>query len=142
MRDDFSRLDPTQHWLGWLGDDPARALRDAAERMLESQVAGARVEWMQLVDSPHYLTGGRRTDDGKKLLVTRAALAAPFVLSVRDPSGDVEELRGVLSWVACGLDGGERRDRTFLDLRVDFAWAQEQLQARIYEIDRTYEHDA
>lgn len=135
MHDDFSRLDPGEHWLGWLGDDPARAVRDAAEAMLEAQVAGARVDWMRIVERPHYLTGGRRTPDGKKVLVTRAALAAPFVLSVRDPSGSVEELRGVLSWVASGLDG-ERRDRTFLDLGRDFDWAKQELQARIYEIDR------
>jgi hypothetical protein len=141
VRDDFSRLDGTTHWLGWLGEDPARAVRDAAEAMLEAQVAGARIEWMQLVDEPHYLTGGPRTPDGKKVLVTRAGLAAPFCLSVRDPGGGVEELRGILSWVASGLDG-DRRDRTFLDLGADFAWACKELEARIYEIDRSRAGDA
>lgn len=141
MRDDFSSLDPNEHWLGWLGEDPARAVREAAEAMLEAQVAGARVEWMQLVDKPRYLTGGKRTPDGKKVQVTRAGLAAPFVLSVRDPSGHVEELRGILSWVASGLDGA-RRDRTFLDLNKELAWAEKELEARIYEIDRATSNDS
>ena len=141
MSDDFSALDASQHWLGWLGEDPAKALRDAVEGMLDAQVAGARVEWMQITETPHYLTGGKRTDDGKRLQVTRAGLAAPFRLAVRDPSGSVEELHGIASWVAAGLDGKERRDRTFLDLHRDLEWGRPQLEARIYEIDRSTEND-
>ena len=140
MHDDFSALG-TEHWLGWLGEDPAKALRDTVEGMLEAQVAGAHLVWMQLTGAPHYLTGVKRTEDGKKIQVTRAGLAAPFRLAVHDPSGDVDELVGIATWVATGLDGNERRDRTFLDLNKDMDWGKTQLEARIFEIDRSTVND-
>jgi hypothetical protein len=60
-------------------------------------------------------------------------LAASFELEVRTERG-VDRLRGVFSWVASGLDG-TRRDRVYLDLDAELAWAAEQLAVRIYELD-------
>jgi hypothetical protein len=134
MTDDFSPLNPSEHWLGWLGDDPACAVRSEIEGILRQQVPTAHLEWVRLVDKPYYLTGGRKLpDDPGKLILTRAALAVPFELQVRS-AGRVDQLRGVFSWVAAGLDGA-RRDRVHFDLDADFASACEQLAARIYELD-------
>jgi hypothetical protein len=134
MRDDFSPLTSSKHWLGWLGDDPARAIRTEIEDVLRQQVATAKVEWVRLLEPPYYLTGGRKApDDPQKMIVTRAGLAAPFELDVRSASG-VDRLRGVFSWVATGLDGA-RQDRVFLDLDTEFQVARDELQVRLYGLD-------
>jgi len=38
MTDDFTPLNPSEHWLGWLGDDPALAVRSEIESILRQQV--------------------------------------------------------------------------------------------------------
>jgi hypothetical protein len=136
MADDLTLLDDTKHWLGWLGPRPRDAVRHELERILGQQVAGTVVEQMRITAEPHYLTGGRPTeDDPDKVVVTRAALAAPFVALVKAPDGAGGELEGVLSWVAAGLDGEVRKDRVFLDLGDDASTAVDRLSARIYELD-------
>ncbi|MFB7371985.1 hypothetical protein ACFC0D_19320 [Streptomyces sp. NPDC056222] len=83
-QDDFSKLTDPDHWLGWLGDDPARAVREGIEESLRAQVADAVVEWVKVLETPRFLTGGRpRSEDEQVIQVTRAALAVPFALSVR-----------------------------------------------------------
>src|SRR5262249_17973728 len=134
MTDDFTPLTSSGHWLGWLGDDPAREVREEIEGVLRQQVPTAQVSWVRLLDKPYYLTGGRQQPhDAAKVSLTRPALAVPFELEVRSVDR-VEELRGVFSWVATGLDG-VRRDRIHFDLDADLAWASKQLMARIYELD-------
>lgn len=134
MSDDFTPMTAAGHWLGWLGDDPAKAVRDEIEGILRQQVPSARLAWVRLTSAPEYLTGGRRIpDEPDKIILTRAALAAPFVLEVHSDRG-TEQLTGVFSWVAAGLDG-ERRDRVHFDLGAEFEWAAEQLKSRIYELD-------
>jgi hypothetical protein len=70
------------------------------------------------------------------MLVTRAALAAPFALSVRTTQHGRSILLGVFSWAAVNLSApGVRKDRHWFDLGVDLDWAGERLRGRIYEID-------
>src|SRR5947209_7755207 len=105
MTDDLAPLTESGHWLGWLGDDPARALRGELEGVLRRQVPTAALVWVRLLETPYFLTGGRKVpDEPDKIIVTRAALAAPFELEVQS-EGRVDRLRGVFSWVAAGLDG-------------------------------------
>jgi hypothetical protein len=135
MTDDVTPLTACDHWLGWLGDDPAQAVRNEIEEVLRKQVPTARLEWLRLLDRPYFLTGGRKLpDDPGKLIVTRAALAVSFELQVR-AEGREDRLRGVFSWVASGLANGVRRDRIYFDLDAELSWASEQLMARIYELD-------
>jgi hypothetical protein len=134
MTDDFTALTEADHWLDWLGDNPAQAVRDEIARMLRQQVPTAALEWVRLLDKPYFLTGGRKQfNDPNKLIVKRAALAVPFELQVRSEGG-VEQLRGVFSWVATGLNA-ERNDCAYLDLGVEMEWASMMLKARIYELD-------
>src|SRR3954467_1270725 len=98
MTDDFTPLTTPNHWLGWLGDDPAAAVRGEIEGVLRDQVPTAKLEWVRLVAAPHFRTGGRKLpDDPTKIVVMRAALAAPFELQVRS-EGRLDRLRGVFSW--------------------------------------------
>lgn len=136
-QDDFGKLDASGHWLGWLGDHPAAALRAGIEDSLRAQVADAVVEWVKILETPRFLTGGRpRSEDERTLLVTRAALAAPFALSVRTAQHGRSVLLGVFSWAAVDLaPPGVRRDRQWFDLGVGLDWAAEQLRQRVYAID-------
>lgn len=135
--DDFSVLTQPDHWLGWLGDDPAKSVRDALEQILRSQVATAKLRWVRLKGEPRLLTGGARAEDNPgKIVVARAALAVSFELEVDDGEDNVEHLAGTFSWVAGHLDVADgRRDQTFFDLGVDIDEAAEQLEDRIYAID-------
>ena len=132
--DDFTHLTSPDHWLGWLGDDPAQMVRDAIERGLQKQVPTARLEWVHLIGDAKFLTGGKKIpDEPTKMIATRAGLAVEFELEVSSDEG-TEQLSGVFSWAARGLDG-ERHDRTYCDLDVDMEWAAEILRSRIYDWD-------
>lgn len=134
--DDFTPLTSPDHWLGWLGDDPAQAVRAAFVESLRHQVPTAKVPWMHITDTPHFLTGGRRDpSDDNKVIVTRAGLAVSFQAEV-DDGYQVRPLRGCFSWVAAGLDGGEgaRADQVFLDIGGTLSEVSEALQQRIYEV--------
>ncbi|MEW1773737.1 hypothetical protein [Streptomyces sp. NPDC086777] len=138
-QDDFGKLTDPDHWLGWLGDDPATAVRRGIEESLRAQVADAVVEWVKILETPRFLTGARRrSEDERVMLVTRAALAASFALSVRTARHGRSVLLGVFSWAAVHLSTPEaRRDRHWFDLNVGLDWAGERLQERIYGIDGT-----
>ncbi|MFD7710185.1 hypothetical protein ACFV6E_08135 [Streptomyces sp. NPDC059785] len=137
-KDEFARLTESTHWLDWLGDDPARAVRDSVEGCLTDQVAGAVLDWLKILDDPRFLTGGRpRPDHPDRIIVTRAGLALPFALSVTAPGRKREILTGVFTWVAVGLDQpGGRKDQVWLDLRADPDWAEAELRKRIHLVGR------
>ncbi|WP_329033872.1 hypothetical protein OIE71_16400 [Streptomyces sp. NBC_01725] len=135
-QDDFSKLTEPDHWLGWLGDNPAAAVRKGIEESLRAQVSDAVVEWVKILETPRFLTAGRQpSENDQVMLVTRAALAVPFALSVRTTQHGRSVLLGVFSWAAVNLSPpGVRKDRHWFDLGVELDWAGEQLQGRIYEI--------
>lgn len=136
VRDDFTKLESPDHWLGWLPDTPGRSVRAALEEILAEQVAGAVVEWVKIVDEPVFLTVGvRSSSDPGRLIVRRAAIAVVFALGVRAPERRLEILTGVFSWAAVGLDRpGGRRDRTWLDLGMSREHAEELLRHRVHEV--------
>jgi hypothetical protein len=41
VRDDFTRLEAADHWLGWLPDTPGRSVRDRLQGLLAGQVEGS-----------------------------------------------------------------------------------------------------
>lgn len=135
-KDDFAKLTDSEHWLGWLGEQPPVAVRDSIAGILDEQVPGAVLEWIKVLDVPRYLTGGRpQPDDESNMIVTRAGLALPFALSVTSPGGRREILQGAFSWVAVRLDQpGARKDQVWLDLRADLDWAETELRNRIYRV--------
>ena len=140
-RDDFSRLEAPDHWLGWLPDTPARSVRGQLQAILAGQVPGSALDWVKIIDEPVFLTTGVRSPtDPKTLIVRRAALAVVFALCVRSPQRKPEILTGALSWAAAGLDDPQlRRDRTWLDVNIARHQAEELLKRRIYEVETTPE---
>jgi hypothetical protein len=136
VRDDFTKLESPDHWLGWLPDTPGRSVRTALEETLAEQVAGAVVEWVKIDEEPVFLTVGvRSSSDPDRLIVRRAAVAVVFALGVRAPGRGLDILTGAFSWAAAGLDRpGDRRDRTWLDLGMSRGQAEELLRQRIDQI--------
>ncbi len=60
VRDDFTRLEQPDQWLGWLPDTPARAIRSELHDLLASQVTGSVLDWVKITDEPAFLTIGVR----------------------------------------------------------------------------------
>ncbi len=137
VRDDFTRLEASDPWLGWLPDTPAHSVRGRLQAMLAGQVAGSVLDWLKIIDEPVFLTTGVRSPaDPKTLIVRRAALAVVFALSVRAPQRKPEILTGALTWAAVGLDDPQlRRDRAWLDVNIAREQAEDLLKHRIYEVD-------
>ncbi|TYB37149.1 hypothetical protein FXF50_16065 [Micromonospora sp. AP08] len=136
-QDDFTKLVSTDHFLHWLGDDPATAVRESVAEIVDQQVPGATVRWMKITDEPRFLTAGRQApDDPESLIVTRAALAASFGIGVDSPSGRYDILWGVYSIAVVGLDRADRaRSRAWFDLWTALDTAEEQLRTRITEVN-------
>lgn len=139
VRDDFGRLETPDHWLGWLPDTPAASVRSQIQATLAAQVPGSELTWVKIIDEPVFLTTGVRSPtDPQILIVRRAALAVAFALCVRPPERKPEILTGAFTWAAVQLDDPRlRRDRTWFDVNIDRAQAEELLKHRIYEADAT-----
>ncbi|WP_435233911.1 hypothetical protein [Micromonospora aurantiaca (nom. illeg.)] len=136
-QDDFTKLFSTDHFLQWLGHDPAATIRESVAEVVDEQVPGAAVWWMKITDEPRFLTAGRRdADDPDSLIVTRAALAAAFAIGVDAPARPHEILWGVYSVAVVGLDRGEQaRSRAWFDLWTGLDAAEQQLVTRIGDVD-------
>jgi len=135
-QDDFTKLDGSKHYLGWLGDRPAAAIRDSIAHVLDGQAPGAVLEWIKVDADPRYLTSGRPQPGHEEyLIVTRSGLALPFVLSVTAPGRKRAILQGVFTWAAINLDRPRaRKDQVWFDLHADLDWAETQLRTRIFTV--------
>lgn len=103
--DDFSKLEPTEHMLQWLADQPYAAIRSQVEAALQKQVAGSRLTAFAVSSGPQWLTGMRPKDDEPgQGIVVRTGVAFEFRLSVQEPNGQDHALQGVFSWVGVHLD--------------------------------------
>ena len=114
------RRDPQPQFAGWL----------------DHQVAGSQLLWLRVEGEPHWLTGGRPTDeDPSKVILVRTGVSFAFRLAVRQPSGAEHELVGVFSWVGRGLDGPGAKQRVWFDLDGDLDALGEDgvLRQRIYD---------
>lgn len=131
-RDDFAKLTEPDHWLGWLSNNPAQAVRDSISQCLTDQAPTAVLDWVKILDTPRYLTGGRRRPDhDDQIIATRAGLAVSFALSVTARTREI--LTGTFTWVAVRLDQpADRKDQVWLDLWSDLEWAEAELRNRIY----------
>jgi hypothetical protein len=137
VRDDFARLETPGRWLGWLPDTPAASVRGQLQEALADQVPGSVLEWVKIIDEPAFLTTAIRSPaDPQTLIVRRAGMAVVFALGVSAPQRKAEILTGAFTWVAAGLDDPRlRRDRTWFDVNIDRARAEEFLKRRIYETE-------
>ncbi|WBQ02438.1 hypothetical protein [Kribbella sp. CA-293567] len=144
VQDDFSALTEPGHWLGWLGDDPGRTLRDSIELTLAQQVKGANVEWLKFVETPEFVTGGKPVpDDPDRLQLVRTGLAVQFALCVVQPAGRFKRagqrdiLTGVFSLAIVAMDEPQARERSWLDLGATMEQIGPLLETRVVELEQT-----
>lgn len=110
-------LTKADHWLGWLGDQPGRAVRDRIEELLAQQVEVAKVEWLKITEEPKFLTGGMPlADDPGRAQVVRTGLVVEFGLSVVQLDGRRDVLTGVFSLAVARMDEPAAREQSWLDL--------------------------
>lgn len=135
IADDWSKLDSTDQWLGWISSDPTADVRTSLERSVTDQIPGTQVEWIKVLEDPVTLVGGVRSPTNpEQTIVRRVALTLAFAMSVVPPSGKREFLVGSFTWVAAGLDT-TRINRTWFDIGMPIAQASDLLEARIRELD-------
>lgn len=134
MKTNFEKLEETKHMLDWFSDSPFEEITSTLERMFRQQSASTVMLSFEITSEPHWLTGGRKTDDNKMILV-RCGLAVACDFTLKDDNG-VYDLNGVFSWVGAGLDS-EPVTRMWMDLdgTLDEFGKDGILRERIFELD-------
>ncbi len=134
MKTNFEKLEETKHMLEWFSDSPFEEITSTLERMFMQQSASTKMLSFEITSEPHWLTGGRKTDDNKMILV-RCGLAVACDFTLKDDNG-VYDLNGVFTWVGVGLDN-EPITRMWMDLdgTLDEFGKDGILRERIFELD-------
>lgn len=134
MKTNFEKLEETKHMLEWFSDSPFEEITSTLERMFRQQSASTVMLSFEATSEPHWLTGGRKTDDNKMILV-RCGLAVACDFTLKDDNG-VYDLNGVFTWVGAGLDS-EPVTRMWMDLdgTLDEFGKDGILRERIFELD-------
>jgi hypothetical protein len=132
-RDDFSAFAGAEHMLFQLRD-PYRMIRHEVEAILRRQVSDTEVTAIACGEHPKFLTLGRKTEDGAKVIVShfgfcvRARIALTY-----DAGAEREELAASLTFLFGRVDEpGRETQRVFLDVHGDAeqAYTDEGFQAR------------
>lgn len=63
LQDDLTLLTKPDHFLGWLGEDPAAVIRDQLEEVFKQQIPTAWLGQLIVTAPPRFLTGARRYQD-------------------------------------------------------------------------------
>ncbi|WP_294675195.1 hypothetical protein [uncultured Fluviicola sp.] len=134
MKTNFEKLEETKHMLEWFSDSPFEEITSTLERMFRQQSASTVMLSFEITSEPHWLTGGRKTDDNKMILV-RCGLAVACDFTLKDDNG-VYDLNGVFTWVGAGLDS-QPVTRMWMDLdgTLDEFGKDGILRERIFELD-------
>lgn len=121
--------------LRWFADEPYAAIRANFEDILKQQVADSRLDALQVVSEPHWLTGALPSDgDTSKAILMRSGVAFEFELIV-ESEGQAHPLSEVFIWVAVRLNKpGEHKHRVWLDLdgTLEEFGSEGELKTRVY----------
>ena len=115
---DFSALDETRHMLAWIHPNATEAIRAEFESNLNTQVPGSKLLGLHVTSAPDWLTGTiPLADDDENTIVVRTGFSFEFVISVRNPEGQIQNLQGVYTWVSVNMNDPENiKQRTWVDL--------------------------
>jgi hypothetical protein len=103
--------------------DPFGLIRSEVESSLRQEVADTELEVIKTFDEPKFLTLGRKTDDGERMIVTHFGFAVRAQLYVRYAGGSQHEvIDAALTFLFANVDRpGAQKVRTFFDLHADAA---------------------
>lgn len=134
MTTNFDKLAETKHMLDWFSDNPFEEITSTLERMFMQQSASTKMLAFEITSEPQWLTGGRKTEDGKMILV-RCGLAVACDFTLKDDNG-IYDLNGIFTWVGVGLDS-EPITRMWMDLdgTLEEFGQEGALRERMFELD-------
>lgn len=135
MTTNFEKLEETKHMLDWFSASPYEEITSTLERMFIQQSASTKMLSFEITSEPQWLTGGRKTDDGEKMILVRCGLAVACDFTLKDDNG-VYDLNGVFSWVGAGLDD-QPVTRMWMDLdgTLEEFGSEGLLRERMFELD-------
>ncbi|MBX9942103.1 MAG: hypothetical protein K2Y32_22755 [Candidatus Obscuribacterales bacterium] len=90
LQDDLTLLTKPDHFLGWLGEDPAAVIRDQLEEVFKQQIPTAWLGQLIVTAPPRFLTGARRyqdSDDDIPQINIKANPHAPALADTGSPKG-------------------------------------------------------
>ncbi|HSS02808.1 MAG TPA: hypothetical protein VLM79_37360 [Kofleriaceae bacterium] len=132
-RDDFSAFAGAEHMLFQLRD-PYRMIREEVEAALRGQVSDTEVTAIACGEHPKFLTLGRKTDDGTRVIVSHFGFCVRAQIALTyDAGARREELAAALTFLFGRIDEpGRETQRVFLDVHGDAeqAYTDEGFQAR------------
>jgi hypothetical protein len=118
--DDFGAFDGNEHMMFGL-DDSFDFIRDETESGLRRQVPDAVLERIVTYGEPKFLTLGRKTDDGSRMVVSYHAFCVRAQLTVSRAGGAGHELiEALLTFLFGDVDRpGSERCQTYFDVHRD-----------------------
>jgi hypothetical protein len=132
-RDDFSAFAGAEHMLFQLRD-PFRMIREEVEATVRRQVSDTEVVAIACGEHPKFLTIGRKTDDGTKVIVSHFGFCVRARIELTyDAGAGREQLPVALTFLFGRVDEpGRETQRVFLDVHADAepAYTDEGFQAR------------
>ncbi|MBN8659098.1 MAG: hypothetical protein J0M35_01960 [Candidatus Obscuribacter phosphatis] len=90
LQDDLTLLTKPDHFLGWLGEDPAAVIRDQLEEVFKQQIPTAWLGQLIVTAPPRFLTGARRyqdSDDDIPQINIKANPHSPALADTGSPKG-------------------------------------------------------
>ena len=132
----FDKFEQTKHMLEWLNDEPYSAIVTMVENVFGQQVPGSKIVEFVVTSEPDWLTGGLPdSDDPKKIVLVRAAVAFECGIKISSPDGQLHELNGVLTLAGTHLNNDQLRQQRFwvdLDGTLEEFGSQGALMTRVY----------
>jgi hypothetical protein len=119
-RDDFAAFAGAEHMFFQLRD-PYRMIRDEVVAILHGQVSDTEVTAIACSEHPKFLTLGRKTDDGSKVIVGHFGFCVRARIALTcDAGAQREELPAVLTFLFGRVDEpGRETKRVFIDVHGD-----------------------
>lgn len=125
LQDDLTLLTKPDHFLGWLGEDPAAVIRDQLEEVFKQQIPTAWLGQLIVTAPPRFLTGARRyqdSDDDIPQINIKANPHAPALADTGSPEGrDTANTAQGESKIAADAETEPEESYTFVLVRAALA---------------------
>ena len=134
METNFDKLMATKHMLDWFSEEPFEQITATVERMFNKQAPNTKLLSFEVTSEPQWITGGKKTDDDKVILV-RSGVAFTFDFTLKNDT-DTYNMNAVFTWIGANLDSNPSTKMWVdLDGTLDEFGENGLLTERIYALD-------
>jgi hypothetical protein len=134
METNFEKLMATKHMLDWFSEEPFEQITATVERMFNKQAPNTKLLYFEVTSEPQWITGGKKTDDDKIILV-RSGVAFTFDFTLKNDT-DTYDMNAVFTWIGANLDSNPSTNMWVdLDGTLDEFGENGLLTERIYALD-------